>query len=262
MMKFRSLFTSALLVATLSSCSLFNQEEDKNPFEGVKAKPLYDQAQQALSKGEYDSAAKRFEALDAMYPFSKYAEPADLSLIYAYYQNEEYPSAAAAAERYIHLYPSAAHVDYAYYMRGLANFQQNRVILAKVLPLNESWRDPGTQFESYTNFGELLQRYPHSYYYNNALQRMVYLRNMFAQHEWNIANYYFDRKRYVAAAERAQYLIKNYPQAPVVQYALILLYKSDKALGLASAMQDIQSVYAATYHQDITTASIPSTIEW
>jgi outer membrane protein assembly factor BamD len=239
-----------IMVSLLTSCALWwNSESDDNgPYKGMTAKQIFEQSQQAMAKEEYSAAIKRLEALESMYPFSQYAEKAQLDLINAYYQKQDYPSAAVTAERFIHLYPRAKNVDYAYYLKGLANFQQNRGAFANVLPLDEAWRDPGTQMQAYTDFALLVQRFPESKYKDNALQRMIYLRNTLAQRELHAANYYFERKRYVAAAERASYLLKNYPQATSAKQALIVLYRANKSLGLEKAAEDALRVYHATYH--------------
>ncbi|WP_298627009.1 outer membrane protein assembly factor BamD [uncultured Legionella sp.] len=237
------------LMVFLSSCAKWNKDDDeKNPYKGMTAKQIYNESQKSLKKEEYASAAKQLEAIESMYPFSDYTEQSQLQLIYAYYQSEDYPSAAATAERFIHLYPRAKNVDYAYYMRGLANFQQTRGVFAKVLPLDESWRDPGTQSQAFLDFAALIQKFPNSKYKANALQRMIYLRNMFAQHELNVSEYYFKRKMYVAAIERANFLVKTYPQAPSAQKALVVMYDANMALGLKKAADDAMAVYQATYH--------------
>jgi len=241
--------TLAACVLSLTACSWWNKDEDDNgPYKGMTSNQLYTEAESALAKEEYNSAAKRLEALESMYPFSDYAEKAQMDLIYAYYQNEDYPSAAATAERFIHMYPRAKNVDYAYYMRGLANFQQSRGSFTNMLPIDESWRDPGTQSQAYADFGVLIQQFPNSRYKANALQRMIYLRNMFAQHELNVSKYYFERKMYVASIERANYLVKNYQQAPCAREALLLMYRGNKALGLNNAAEEALAVYQATYH--------------
>lgn len=239
------------LLFSLTACTKWwgKSDDDYNPYQGMTAKQLFTESQQALAKEQYDGAAKRLEALESMYPFSDYAEKAQMDLIYAYYQKKDYPSAAATAERFIHLYPRAQRVDYAYYMKGLANFQQTRGTMAEILPLDESWRDPGTQSQAYSDFATLVQKFPESRYKANSLQRMIYLRNMFAQRELNTANYYYQRKMYVAAAERASYLVKNYPQAPSAQQALTIMYHANKALGLKKAAADTLAVYQATYHR-------------
>lgn len=243
----------SLVVLSLSACKnlwWWNNDDDdsNNPYKGVPAKQLYTDAKAAIAKKEYATAAKRLEALESMYPFNDYAEDAQLKLIYAYYQNGDYASSAATAEHYIHLYPRARHVDYAYYMKGLANFEQPRGTLTNVLPMDESWRDPGTQQQAYADFSTLISRFPESRYKANALQRMIYLRNMFAQHELNISKYYYERKMYVASAERASYLVKNYPQAPSAQEALVMIYRANMQLGLAEAAHDAVKVYENTYH--------------
>lgn len=237
-------------VFALSACSLLKGKDDdeKNPFQGMTAKQLYSTAQVSLKKKKYSDASKRFEAIETMYPFSDYAERSQLQLIYSYYKSEEYPAAAATAERFIHLYPRAKNVDYAYYLKGLANFQQTRGAFAKILPMDESWRDQGTMTQAYQDFSVLIQKFPESKYKANSLQRMIYLRNMFAQQELNISQYYFKRKMYVAAIERASYLVKTYPQAPSARTALSIMYDANMALGLKKAAEDAMAVYQATYH--------------
>lgn len=249
MKRVQILFLVGLLIS-LTSCAKWwdKDDEEKNPFQGLTAKQLYTDSQKALKKEQYATAAKRLEAIEAMYPFSDYTERSQMDLIYAYYKNEDYPSAAATAERFIHLYPRAKNVDYAYYLKGLSNFQQTRGVFAKILPMDESWRDPGTQSQAYLDFAELIQKFPNSKYKANSLQRMIYLRNMFAQHELNVSQYYFKRKMYVAAIERASFLVKNYPQAPSAQTALIIMYDANMALGLKKAAEDAMAVYQDTYH--------------
>lgn len=240
------------LVLTLSACSKWKHKEDeddiKNPFKGMTAEQLFKEGKSNLNKKQYESAARRYEAIESMYPFSDYTERSQMDLIYAYYKNEDYLSAAATADRFIHLYPRAHNVDYAYYLKALSEFQQTRGVFAKYMPMDESWRDPGTQSMAYVDFGTLIQKFPNSKYKANSLQRMIYLRNMFAQHELNVSKYYFKRKMYVAAIERANYLVKTYPQAPSAQGALAVMYKANRALGLNSAAEDALKVYQATYH--------------
>lgn len=249
MKRIQMLFLIGLIVS-LSACKTWwgKDDEDHNPYKGMTAEQLNTAAQKDLRKKEYATAIKHLEAIETMYPFSDYTEHSQMQLIYAYYKNEDYPSAAATAERFIHLYPRAKNVDYAYYMRGMANFQQSRGVFAKFLPLDESWRDPGTQTQAYSDFGILIQKFPDSKYKANALQRMIYLRNMFAQHELNVATFYFKRKMYVAAINRASYVVKNYPQAPSSRLALVVMYEANMALGFKDAANEAFSVYKATYH--------------
>ncbi|MGL5741529.1 MAG: outer membrane protein assembly factor BamD [Legionella sp.] len=249
MKRIQMLFLVGLIVS-LSACKTWwkKDDEDNSPYKGMTAEQLYTAAQNDLHKKEYATAIKHLEAIETMYPFSDYTETSQMKLIYAYYKNDDYPSAAATAERFIHLYPRAKNVDYAYYMRGMANFQQSRGIFAKFLPMDESWRDPGTQTQAYSDFAILIQKFPDSKYKANALQRMIYLRNMFAQHELNISKFYFKRKMYVAAIERAGYVVKNYPQAPSAQQALVVMYEANLALGFNQAAEEALTVYKATYH--------------
>jgi outer membrane protein assembly factor BamD len=227
-----------------------NDDDDTNSqFKGMSSKQLYTEAKKSLVSEQYTSASKRLEALESMYPFSEYTESAQLLLIYTYYKDGEYPAASAEAEHFTHLYPRSPHVDYAYYMKGLADFQQPRTALGRILSMDESWRDPGTQLQAYTDFITFTEKFPKSIYYNDALMRLIYLRNQFAQRELNNAEFYFERKMYVAAAGRASYLVQTYPQAPSVERALTIMYRSYTILGLKQDAQDALAAYQSTYHR-------------
>ena len=253
MIKKTTLLALLFSLCLLSGCKHWwggNDDEDYNPYQGMTAQQLYQDAKTHLHKKLYSDAIKRYEALDTMYPFSDHAETAQLELIYAYYKKEDYPSASATAERFIHLYPRSSHVDYAYFMKGLSDFNQSHGTLASIAPLDKSIRDPGSQAQAYSDFASLVQKFPKSRYRANAMQRMIYLRNMFANRELHAAYDYYDRKMYVAAEERASYLIRTYPQAPTTKQALAVVYYANLALGLKDAAQDALSVYQASFHEN------------
>ncbi len=248
-MKQIKLMLVLVLLLGLSACNnWWSKDDDHNPFEGMSAKQLYTEAKKEMAKKQYSGAIKRLEALETMYPFNDYAEKAEIDLIYAYYKKGEYPSAAATSDQFIHLYPRSTRVEYAYYMKALSDFQQTRGTMANLLPIDESWRDPGTQSQAYSDFATLVQKFPDGRYKANALQRMIYLRNVFAKRELNTSNYYYERKMYVAAAERANYLITTYPQAPSAKPALAIVYRANLMMGLRKAAEDALTVYEATYH--------------
>lgn len=243
----QALFLLFIMLAMLVMTTGCSSTDDDSVFKDMSAKQIFDEAEEALVDEDYTKAIRYYEALDAMYPFSEYSQQGLLDSIYAYYENDDTALAAATADRYIHLYPRSANVDYAYYMKGLADFDQPRGTLAKVLPLDASYRDAGTQLQAYNDFSILVTRYPNSRYTPDARQRMLYLRNMFAQSELNVAEFYLQRKMYVASANRASYLIENYPQAPQTERALVILIKSDRALHLDQAADDALKVLKASY---------------
>lgn len=252
LMKRMAILVLLFSLLPLSGCKHFlghsEDDDDDNPYKGMNAQEIYTEANAKLKKHQYTDAIKRFEALDTLYPFNDKAEQAGIDLIYAYYKKEDYASCAASAERFIHLYPRSSAIDYAYYMKGLANFNQTRGVAAQVLPLDIAKRDPGTQSQSYSDFASLVQKFPDSPYKPSALQHMIFLRNMFAQRELHAAYYYYDRKMYVAASERAGNYLKTYPQAPHAKEALAILYYANVGLKLNDAAHDALTVYQDTYH--------------
>jgi outer membrane protein assembly factor BamD len=220
-----------LLIATLAivaACSSNKPEVDEN----LSETELYQQAQEDLNSNSYNNAIAKLKALESRYPFGRYAEQAQLELIYAYYKNVEPEAAKAAAERFIRLHPQHANVDYAYYLKGLAAFDQDRGLIARFIPLDLTKRDPGAARDSYNEFAQLTSRYPNSRYAPDAKARMVYLRNLLAAYEIHAGRYYLTRQAYVAAANRGRYVVENFQETPAVGDGLALMVEAYQRLEL------------------------------
>ncbi|MEM7408531.1 MAG: outer membrane protein assembly factor BamD [Pseudomonadota bacterium] len=221
---------AALALVYLSGCGLFGKEED--PTRNWSEQRLYQAGKSALEGGDYEKAIDFYQKLETRYPFGPFAQQAQLESSFAYYKTSEPASAVAAADRFIKLNPQHPNVDYAYYMKGLAQFDQGRGFIDRISPMDPSQRDPGSALASFEDFQELVQRYPNSRYAKDARQRMLYLRNNLARYELHVANYYMRRGAFVAAANRAKYVIENYDEAPAVPEALAVMAKAYKVMGL------------------------------
>ncbi|GBL53610.1 competence protein ComL [Pseudomonas citronellolis] len=220
-----------LLIATLvlvSACSSKGDKVDEN----LSESQLYQQAQEDLGNNSYTNAINKLKALESRYPFGRYAEQAQLELIYANYKNAEPEAARSAAERFIRLHPQHPNVDYAYYMKGLASFDQDRGLMARFLPLDLTKRDPGAARDSFNEFAQLTSRFPNSRYAPDAKARMVYLRNLLAAYEVHVGHYYLKRKAYVAAANRGRYVVENFQETPAVGDGLAIMTEAYQRLGL------------------------------
>ncbi len=225
-----------LLLAALAGCGLLPEQIDET--KDWSAQRLYTAAKSELAEGNYERAIQMFERLEARYPYGPYAQQAQLEVAYAYYKDNEPVSAITAADRFIKLYPNHPHVDYAYYLKGLANFVEERGLLAGLGSQDMSERDPKAARESFDAFKELVTRFPDSKYTPDALARMRYLVNALASHEVHVARYYFKRGAYVAAANRGKYVIEHYPQAPALEEALYLMAMSYDRLELPDLRDD------------------------
>lgn len=213
----------------------------------LSEKEYYEQAQLALRSGNYQEAVNRLEALESRYPFGHYAERMQLDLIYARYRSLNPESAVAAAERFIRLYPQSPHVDYAYYLKGLANYYADIGLGARYLPVDLDTRDPGRAREAFNDFSQLVSRFPDSPYAADAEQRMIAIKNRLAAYELHVVRYYIRREAYVAAAERAQYIVENFPETPAVPDALALMVELYRELGLREQAADALAVLAISY---------------
>ncbi|AXO62986.1 outer membrane protein assembly factor BamD [Ectopseudomonas oleovorans] len=226
-MQVKHLLLIAILALT-AACSSKQAEVDEN----LSEVELYQQAQADLDNRSYTQAIAKLKALESRYPFGRYAEQAQLELIYAYYKNAEPEAAKSSAERFIRLHPQHANVDYAYYLKGLASFDQDRGLLARFLPLDMTKRDPGAARDSYNEFAQLTSRYPTSRYAPDAKQRMIYLRNLLAAYEVHVGHYYLTRQAYVAAANRGRYVVENFQETPSVGDGLAIMTEAYQRLSL------------------------------
>ena len=211
------------------------------------AEKLYAQAKDELNSGNWAAAIKSLEKLEARYPFGRWAQQAQLDTAWAHYREGDAPSALAEIERFIRLHPNHAYMDYALYLRGLINFNENRGIFARLGGQNLSERDLKAAREAFDTFKQLLQRFPESRYAADAELRMRFLLNSMAEGEVLIARYYFRRGAHVAAINRAKGVVEQYQQAPAVEEALYILMRSYEALGLSALRDDTQRVLATNF---------------
>lgn len=192
----------------------------------------YQAAQHSLARARFDDATKSLEALETYYPVGAYTEQSQLDLMYARYRNSDFPGVISAADRFIKLYPSNSQVDYAYYLRGVANMESGTDSLIRYTNLNPAHRDTGYLRAAFDDFRDLISKFPQSAYAPDAAQRMRYITNQFAEGEMNVARYNIERKAYLAAAERARWVIEYYQQTPQVPEALATLVYCYQKLGL------------------------------
>ncbi len=236
---------AALLLGGLTSCA--KAPDPANAYLDESPQEIYAKGLTALHKRSYNEAIKRFEALEVQYPYGEETGNAELGLIYAYYQREDYTLATAMADHYIHMHPVGPDLDYAYYMRGISNYYQNLGILERWFSLDLAKRDLVQIETSYSDFNEVVTHFPESEYAPAAHQYMIYLRNILADHEAHIAEYYYERGAYVAAADRASDLVAHFQGAPTVQDGLIIMAKSYHALGLNQQANDAMRVLQLNY---------------
>lgn len=228
----------ALFILLLAACS-FTDKYDPATWSAAK---LYREAKEALDSGSYDLAIKHYETLEARFPYGRYSQQAQLEVAYAYYKQNETASAVAATDRFIKLHPNHVNVDYAHYLKGLVYFNDDQGLLGRLSGQDRTERDPKAVRESFDAFKDLVQRFPESKYTSDARARMRYLVNALAFHEVHVARYYMKRGAYVAAANRAQYALKNYPEAPAQEEALLIMVRAYDALDMPELRDDAQRI--------------------
>jgi len=241
----KRLLLSCIVIA-LVGCAGWGEEDDDVSDNWPEDK-LYFAAKEELDVGACGAAIEHYEKLQTRYPFGPYAAQAQLELAYCYYKSEEPGSAMAAIDRFMKLNPTHQHMDYAFYLRGLVTFNQGKGLTDRFVNRDPSQRDPGASLSAFRDFSELIKRHPESKYVDDAQLRMRHLRNILAQHEVNVANFYMRRGAFVAAANRARNVVENFQQTPAMPEALVLLAKSYKVLELNDLSGDALRVLELNY---------------
>jgi outer membrane protein assembly factor BamD len=222
----------------------FGAEYDERN-ETLEADALYEQSRRSLQRGAYDRAAVSYQRLIARFPYGPVSEQAQLELAYAHYKLDRRDEAISGIDRFIRTYPTHRHLAYAYYLRGLVNFDRNDTALMRLARLDPAQRDQASARQSFEDFGVVATRFPNSRYAGDARQRMIYLRNLVARAEMNTGMYYFRRGAYVSALGRARYLIQNYPESEYQADALALMAASYDRLGQKELADDSRRVLQA-----------------
>lgn len=235
----------ALMVSLLAGCKATDDEYAH--YRHIEAAAIYQQGVYHISQGDYEAAAKDFEALEILYPFNPFAEQAHLNVIYAYYKAGDRASTMASADRYIRLYRGSHHLDYAYYMRAMANFHHERPVLHKLFRLDRSQRDLTLARDSFRDFKIVTKRFGNSIYATDAQYHLILLHDILSRSEFFIANYYFRRGAFVAAANRASKLVNEFPQSPLTARALVIMVESYHHLHLPHKADEAMKVLALNY---------------
>ena len=233
-------------LAMLSGCSLLHRHrEDKL----AKASPdaLYKIAHKQMNSYDFKSAIKTYEGLTARFPFTDQARQSRLDLIYVYYKEGERESALDAADQFIRENPTHPRVDYAWYVKGLIDFEHPPNVMEKLFRADLTQRSPTNVRKSFDAFRTVVEQYPKSIYAFDARQRMVFLRNRLADYEVHVAGYYMRRGAYVGAAQRARETIEQYDGAPAVRTALQILVDANDRIGLQPLAEQARQTYALNF---------------
>ena len=235
----------ASLALVLSACSTVTEDKTVN----WSPNKIYSEAKDELNAGAYDKAVGLFEKLEGRAAGTPLAQQAQLEKAYAQYKTGDKAQSLATLDRFIKLHPASPALDYALYLKGIVNFNEDLGLFAFISRQDLSERDQKAAKESFEAFKELSTRFPDSRYTPDAIQRMAYVVNSLAQYEVHVARYYYTRGAYVAAVNRAQSALSDYSNVPALEEALYIMVKSYEALGMTQLRDDTQRVLAQNYPQ-------------
>lgn len=221
----------------LSGCATNN-----DPTSAWTVEKLYQEAKDEMSAGAYDKAIGYYEKLEGRAAGTALAQQAQLDKAWAQYKTNEPIQAVATLDRFIKLHPASPALDYAFYLKGLVNFNDTLGLFSSLSQQDLAERDPKQAKESFEAFRELVGRFPESKYSPDAKLRMAYIRNSLARSDLYVARYYFKKGAYVAAVNRAQAAIDEYREVPAVEEALFILYESYDRLGLNQLRDDTRRI--------------------
>ena len=239
-----------LSLSTASGCSWLgwgDEETNEDDTAGYTERDFYEKIQSSLNASNWTVAISNLQLLESQFPFGKYAEQGQLELIYAQFKSGAYESAIGSADRFIRLHPQHPNVDYAFYVKGLSEISQSSGFFDNFIPTDSTKRDIGSAREAFATLTELLSRFPKSEYAPDARKRLVNLRNNLARAEIHVANYYFARGAYLAAANRGRYVVENFQQSPAVPDGLAVMAQAYKILEMQELADNAVKVLVANY---------------
>lgn len=208
---------------------------------------LYSEATDKLNDGDFAKCGKYFEKLEARFPFGPYSQQAQINAAYCYWKAQETTQALVAIDRFIKLHQGSPTLDYAYYLKGLITFNDDLGWLGKFTGQDLSERDPKAAKEAFESFKTVVERFPNSKYAPDSLDRMRYIVNSLAEADVIVARFYYQRGAYLASANRAQLVIRDYDRAPAVEEALYILAKSYEKLGMTQLSEDTIRVFKLNF---------------
>jgi len=237
----------------LQGCSTLNGLIEK-PDDEKTVEEFYADATEAFQDSQWDGAIKNYEKLKAYFPYGRYAEQTHLELAYSYFKYDEPESAIIELDEFIRLFPKHKELPYAYYLKGLAADSIIRSWLDNYVT-DPATRDVKSAKRAFNYYNELLNQFPESKYAFAASKRLVILRNQMARHEFKVAEFYFNKEAYLASANRAKYILEEYPQAAITLDALKILSESYEKLGMTQSQKDALRVYELNQNADVTDVS-------
>jgi len=244
---FSNIILTLCALTILAGCG--PSKDDVDPTADWSVEKFYLEARAELEDGNYLTAIEYYETLESRFPFGKYAMQAQIDVAYAYYKFEEPDSAITALDRFIKLHPRHPAVDYAYYLKGLVNFERGGTILDVIVDRDLSEFDRNLLLRAYNDFKLLTQRFPSSEYATDARKRMIFLRNELARSDFKIANYYASRDAWVAVTGRTRFILLNYQGTDVIKSTLELQLKAYQQLGLDQLASDTQRIITLNFEK-------------
>jgi len=244
---FSNIILTLCALTILAGCG--PSKDDVDPTADWSVEKFYLEARAELEDGNYLTAIEYYETLESRFPFGKYAMQAQIDVAYAYYKFEEPDSAITALDRFIKLHPRHPAVDYAYYLKGLVNFERGGTILDVIVDRDLSEFDRNLLLRAYNDFKLLTQRFPSSEYATDARKRMIFLRNELARSDFKIANYYASRDAWVAVTGRTRFILLNYQGTEVIKRTLELQLKAYQNLGLEHLARDTQRIITLNFEK-------------
>lgn len=232
----------ALVALVALALALGGCRKDRDELQERSAEELYDRGKSSMDNGSWETCIMAYKALQTRYPFGRHTEQSMLDISYCYFRRGEREQALSTLDRFIRTYPAHPSVDYAYYLKGLINYEENIGFLERLMPGRVRDRDQSAMEDAFADFSELIRRYPESRYVPDARQRMVFLRNNLAAYEVIVAQYYLRRHANIAAANRARYLLEIYPNTPHTADALMVLHRAYTDLELVELADGTMAV--------------------
>ena len=232
------LMTVAVAALTVSACA-GSKPRQKLAYEERPVEALYNTGYQRLQSKRWIDAVDYFQEVERQHPYSEWSRRAILMQVYAYYQNNNYQDAIAAADRFIALFPGNPSAAYAFYMRAICNFEQ----------IVDVGRDQAYAEAALAGLRDVARRYPNTPYATDARVKIDMVNDQLAGKEMAVGRFYQRANQPLAALNRYKTVINNeaFQRSSHTPEALYRLVEVNVALGLTEEATRTAAVLGHNY---------------
>jgi len=237
-LKFKNLFLIVLLILNISCAKEIKKESIlKEKSLDLQVFEAYREGLESLEKGDVLFAAKKFNEAEILFPQSQWAPKSALMAAYAYYTQDYYGDTIAELNRFVKVYPLHKNIDYAYYLLGLAYYEQ----------IVDEKKDLESIVNAKKYFNIISNKFPNTEYAADVEFKIDLINDILASKEIYLGRYYLEKKKWIPAINRFRTVIDNFDTTIYTEEALYRLVEVYYIIGMKNEAEKYAKLLGYNY---------------